>query len=148
MNTAQFMDRIVETDSATLVKAYEAKITKMEFEKASISSRLASSVSEPLSFEESFQTVFDFIENPQKLWRSEDLEDRRLVFTRPLAYTVKGFSNRRYALPFGLSGQLINDNSIMVESGGIEPPTFWMPFKRSTNCAMAPTLFIYLKNMC
>jgi site-specific DNA recombinase len=133
----QFMDRIVETDSPTLIKAYETKITKMEFEKASISSRLASSVSGPLSFEESFQTVFDFIENPQKLWHSEDLEDRRLVlklvFTRPLAYHRKeGFQTAAIALPFGLSGQLINDNSVLVEPVGLEPTTSTLPALRST----------------
>ena len=69
----------LQTDSETLVKAYEAKITKIEYQKAEISSKLASSLSGPESFEESFQTVFDFIENPQKLWHSDSLEDRRLL---------------------------------------------------------------------
>ena len=134
----QLMDRIVETDSETLVKAYEAKITKIEYQKAEISSKLASSLSGPESFEESFQTVFDFIENPQKLWNSDSLEDRRLllklVFTRPLAYHRKdGFQTAAIALPFGLSGQSIKGKSEMVEDSGIEPLTSCMPCKRSTN---------------
>lgn len=124
----QFMDRIVDTDSETLIKAYEAKITKLEFEKASLSSRLANAANQAPNFEESFQTVLDFIENPQKLWNSESLEDRRLVlklvFTKPLAYhRNQGFQTAAVAQPFGLSGQLINDNSGMVEATGVEPAT-------------------------
>ncbi len=128
----QLMDRIIETDSNTLINAYEAKVTKLEYQKASLASRLATCVNTHLSFDESFQTVFDFIENPQKLWHSEDLEDRRLVlklvFTRPLAYQRnEGFQTAAIALPFGLSGQLINDNSVMVEHSGVEPLTSTMP---------------------
>jgi site-specific DNA recombinase len=114
-----FRGRLIETDSESLVKAYENKITKMEYQKAGITSKLASSIGGPSSFDESFQTVFDFIENPQKLWHSEDLEDRRLllklVFTRPLAYHRKdGFQTAAIALPFGLSGQSIKGESGMV----------------------------------
>jgi hypothetical protein len=65
------------------------------------------------------------------------LEDRRLVlklvFTRPLAYHRKeGFQTAAIALPFGLSGQLINDNSVLVEPVGLEPTTSTLPALRST----------------
>lgn len=134
----QLMDRIIESDSNTLINAYENKVTKMEHEKASLTSRLATSANIPVSFDESFQTVFDFIENPQKLWHSNDLEDRRLllklVFTRPLAYQRnEGFQTAAIALPFGLTGQSINGNSVLVELRRVELLTSSMPWKRSTS---------------
>lgn len=112
-------DRIVKADSETLIRAYETKVLKLETEKASLQSHLANFRVGPMSFDESFQTVFDFLENPQKLWHSDDLEDRRLVlklvFTRPLAYRRnEGFQTASIALPFGLSGQFTNDNSVLV----------------------------------
>ncbi|MDA0781156.1 MAG: hypothetical protein O2970_01445 [Proteobacteria bacterium] len=102
----QLFDRIVKAESETLIKAYETKVMKLETEKASLEAKLANFSAGPMSFEESFQTVFDFLENPQKLWHSDDLLDRRLllklVFTRPLAYQRnEGFQTASIVLPFG-----------------------------------------------
>jgi site-specific DNA recombinase len=134
----QLFDRIVKAESETLIRAYETKVMKLETEKASLEAKMVNCDSSPLSFEQSFQTVFDFLENPQKLWHSDDLRDRRLVlklvFTRPLAYRRnEGFQTAAIALPFGLSGHLINDNSVLVEHSGVEPLTSCMPCKRSTS---------------
>lgn len=128
----QLFDRIVKAESETLIRAYETKVMKLETEKASLEAKMSSCDSSPLSFEQSFQTVFDFLENPQKLWHSDDLLDRRLllklVFTRPLAYRRnEGFQTACIAQPFGLSGQLINDNSVMVEHRRVELLTSNMP---------------------
>jgi hypothetical protein len=40
----------------------------LEREKASFATQLKGNSEIPTDFESSFQTVFDFIENPQKLW--------------------------------------------------------------------------------
>ena len=106
------MDRIIEAESGAVIRAYETKIAKLENEKIVLREKLAFAEEAPTDFENSFQTVFDFIENPQKLWHSDSLEDRRLVlklvFTRPLAYQRnEGFQTAAIALPFGLSCQSI-----------------------------------------
>ena len=124
----QLLDRIVEADSTSLIRAYETKITKMEHSKASLEAELAMSSEAPVDFEHSFQTVFDFIGNPQKLWHSEDIEDKRLmlklVFTQPLQYRRKeGFQTPAISLPFELSRQLSDDKSVLVEDSGVEPLT-------------------------
>ena len=36
----------------------------------------------------------------------------------------------------------------VVEHRGVEPLTFWMPFKRATNCAISPWLFYYILKRC
>ena len=134
----QFLDRIVEADNASLIKAYESKITKLENEKAVLSEKLTFGEEMPTDFESNFQTVFDFIEKPQKLWGSEDIEDKRLVlklvFTRPLQYRRnEGFQTAAISLPFALSRDLMMGKSGMVEHSGVEPLTSCMPCKRSTN---------------
>ncbi len=124
----QFLDQIVEADNASLIRAYETKVLKMEHEKVSLEAELAITSEAPVDFENSFQTVFDFIGSPQKLWHSERIEDKRLVlklvFTRPVKYRRKeGFQTPAIVLPFALSRGLINGKSGMVEPSGIEPLT-------------------------
>jgi site-specific DNA recombinase len=97
----------------------------MEHDKASLEAELAMTSEAPVDFENSFQTVFDFIGNPQELWHSEDIEDKRLVlklvFTRPLEYRRKeGFQTPAIALPFALSRGLSADKSVMVEPRRVE----------------------------
>ena len=121
----QFLDRIVEADNASLIKAYESKITKLENEKAVLSEKLTFGEEMPTDFESNFQTVFDFIEKPQKLWGSEDIEDKRLVlklvFTRPLQYRRnEGFQTAAISLPFALSRDLMMGKSGMVEPRRVE----------------------------
>lgn len=66
----QFLDRIVATENATVIKAYEAKIAKLEGEKAALMDRLLEHDEIPADFESCFQTAFAFLGNPQKLWHS------------------------------------------------------------------------------
>ncbi len=132
----QFLDRIIEADNASLIKAYETKITKMEREKESLATQLEGNSEIPTDFESSFQTVFDFIGNPQKLWHSDDIDDKRLVlklvFTQPLAYRRnEGFQTAAISLPFKLSGQFADSKSAMVEDSGIEPLTSCVQSRRS-----------------
>jgi site-specific DNA recombinase len=63
----QFLERIVATDNATVINAYEAKIAKLEGEKAALMDRLLEHDEIPADFESCFQTAFSFLGNPQKL---------------------------------------------------------------------------------
>lgn len=125
----QFLDRIVEADNASLIKAYESKVTRLENEKALLAEELNMINEVPTDFESSFQTAFDFLGNPQKLWHSEAIEDKRLVlklvFAHPLEYRRnEGFQTAALSLPFELSQQFSADKPAMVEARRVELLTF------------------------
>ncbi len=134
----QFLERIVATENATVITAYEAKIAKLEGEKAALMDRLLEHDEIPADFESCFQTAFAFLGNPQKLWHSGGLEEKRLVlklaFKSQLAYTRnRGFQTAANALPFEVLAGFRGVKSEMVEDTGIEPATFCLQSRRSTN---------------
>lgn len=117
-------NRIIEAESPTVIRAYETKIAKLENEKIILREKLAFAEEAPTDFETSFQTVFDFIENPQKLWHSEDIEHKRIVlkltFARPLQYRRnEGFQTAALALPFAVLRDFSNGKSGMVGGNGL-----------------------------
>ena len=64
--------------------------------------------------------------NPQKLWVSERMEDKkavlRLVFTDKLSYCKdEGFRTAQTTFPITLLGQLDGNSSEMVRLAGLEP---------------------------
>ena len=134
----QFLDRIVSSDSETLIRAYETKVTQLESQKNTIADKLINSKTVEVDFDKSFQTVFDFIGNPHKLWASGDIDNQRtvlkLVFDRQLPYCRNsGFQTPEYSQPFKVSRGFMDGQSEMVEPRGVEPLTSCMPCKRSTN---------------
>jgi site-specific DNA recombinase len=69
--TEQFFDRITDTDSETLIMAYEKKIRKLEEEKIMLDEKIAKRGRPLQSFDETYRTAFSFLSNPQKLWASD-----------------------------------------------------------------------------
>ncbi len=119
----QFLERIINADSPTLIKTYEAKVTELEYEKASLSGKLAETTDEPLDFENTFQTAFHFIGNPHRMWVSGDIGDKRLVlkltFDGQLPYRRNvGFQTAALALPFKVLRGFNDPKSGMVVGGG------------------------------
>lgn len=134
----QFLDRIVASDSDMLIRTYETKVTQLESHKSSIDEKLRNSRTVEVDFDTSFQTVFDFIGNPHKLWASGEIENQRLVlklvFNRQLPYCRNsGFQTPEYSQPFKVSRGFIVGQSEMVEPRGVEPLTSTLPALRSTN---------------
>ena len=127
-NVGQFLDRIVETDSRTLISTYENKIRKLEEEKILLQEKV-SNCGRPLqSFDDTFRTAMIFLANPQNLWASERIEDKRtvlkLAFSAKLPYCRKnGFRTARTSLPFSLLEGVEGGTNEMVRGDGIEPPT-------------------------
>ena len=95
--TEQFFDRIVDADSPVLVTAYEKKIRQMEEEKIRLDENITKFGRPLQSFEETFRTAWAFLSNPQKIWRSNYLENKRtvlkLAFSEKLACCKKRVSN-------------------------------------------------------
>lgn len=134
----QFLDRILNAESNAVIKAYEGKVGKLETEKAELTERLLAMDETPTDFDTTFQTAFEFLSNPQKLWVSEDIKDKKLLlklaFSRQLPYRRnEGFQTAAYALPFAVSRGLTSPKWGMVEMTGIEPATFCLQSRRSTN---------------
>ena len=127
----QFLERIVETNSKTVIGAYESKITSLQAERLEIAETMAKWKRPMSDFDSSFRTALDFLANPYKLWVSEAFEDKRavlkLAFQRRLAYVRgSGFRTAELTAPFKLINGLSNDTVSkreMVDAAGIEPAT-------------------------
>ena len=122
------LDRIVDADSTTIVTAYEQRIRKLEARKIELSEHIAKCGQPVKAFEETFQTAINFLGNPQKLWESERVEDKRLclklVFADRLPYRRgEGFRTPKTTLPFKVLGDFQSGNFELARPGGFEPPT-------------------------
>ncbi|WP_156843172.1 recombinase family protein [Novosphingobium aquimarinum] len=60
----QLVDRVMDADSQTLVKAYENRIQDLESRKAQLKERIARSGRNPKAFETAFRTAMTFLANP------------------------------------------------------------------------------------
>ena len=121
----QFLERIIGTDSITVIKAYEGKISKLETQKAELAERLLAMDEIPADFDSTFQTALEFMSNPQKLWVSESIDDKRLLlklaFSRQLPYRRnEGFQTVDLSLPFAVSRGLTSPKWGMVVGSGLD----------------------------
>jgi site-specific DNA recombinase len=124
----QFLDRIVETDSHTLISTYENQVRKLEEGKILLQEKIQNCGRPLQSFDDTFRIAMTFLANPKNLWASERIEDKRsvlkLVFAEKLPYCRKdGFRTARISLPFSLLKGLKGGKNEMVRGDGIEPPT-------------------------
>ncbi|MBL4647310.1 MAG: recombinase family protein, partial [Rhizobiales bacterium] len=100
----QLVDRIVESQSATLITAYESRLSKLERDKLIVAEKLEKDVGTQRGFDEMFELALNFFSNPWKLWASEHIEDKRtvlkLAFDHRLTYHRKeGFRTPKTTLP-------------------------------------------------
>jgi hypothetical protein len=112
---------------SSVIAAYERRIANLEREKLVIIEKLQANAFPKRGSAEQFELAFRFLENPQELWASERLDDKRLVlkltFADRLAYCRNGgFRTPQTTLPFkalgavgggkckmaGLTGEFLN----------------------------------------
>ncbi len=122
----QLVDRIVSSESATVIQAYEQKIAKLEHSKLIAAEKIKTMVKPRHSFEDLFELACDFLSNPWKLWASDRLEDKRMVlklaFAKRLAYhQERGFSNPNFSIPFKALGSFCGEKNEMAHPRGFEP---------------------------
>ena len=122
------LDRIVETSSASVVTAYEKRINRLERERLVAQEQLSTVGQPQRPFEEMFELAMQFLSNPQKLWLSDRLEDKRtllkLTFSERLAYRRgKGFRTPKMALPFKALADFTGGKNEMAHPTGFEPVT-------------------------
>jgi len=124
----KLLDRIVETDTRSVITTYENHIHKLEQRKVELSEKVKHCGTILPDFDNAFRTAFSFLSNPHKLWASDRLEDKRtvlkLVFATKLPYDRnEGFRTAQYALPFALLEDLKQGQYEMVGLVGLEPTT-------------------------
>ncbi|MBI1208205.1 MAG: recombinase [Azospirillum sp.] len=122
----RLMDRILEGDDA-LIAGYEKRLAATERERVAVREKIAGSGRPRVHFENVYRTVFDFLENPQKLWCSSHLEHRRAVlrmgFQTHLRYARhKGYRTPKTTLPFRVLGGLGGPLEKMVPRRRLELP--------------------------
>ena len=122
----QFLDRVVEADSATLVRAYEKKIRSLEEERVELRERQASCGRPVRDFNSSHRTALEFLQNPLNLWKTGHFSDRRavlkMVFAERLPYARgEGFRTALTSSPFRVLSHLERGDSEMVRAVGLEP---------------------------
>ena len=74
------LDRIVETDSGSLITSYEKKIKLLEEEKLLLDEKWQAEGQIKRSFDETVRTLMQFLSKPLVLWVSGALEDKRAFF--------------------------------------------------------------------
>ena len=125
----QLLDRIVDTDSPSVIRAYEKRIKELDADKLEMREKIDQCGRPIRSFDDSLRTALIFLGNPQKLWASERLDHKKavlkLAFADRLAYTRnEGFRTAEVALPFKALADLSGSKSKMARPRGFEPLTF------------------------
>jgi site-specific DNA recombinase len=125
---SQFLDRIVDADSAPVIGAYERKIGELERDKLILAENIAKCGTPARDYDEVFQTAMTFLANPWNLWETGALEDRRamlkLVFAGNLIYVREtGFQTPEISLPFKALEDFSSPKKEMARPEGFEPPT-------------------------
>lgn len=117
--STQLLDKLIDTNSATVITAYENRLREMEEQKTFLSEKISKCGQSLASFDQVYRTAFEFLANPSKLWASERYEDKRavlkLVFTQRLSYIRnEGYRTTKNSLTFkALVGVCIGENEMM-----------------------------------
>ena len=122
----QLLDRIVDADSPSVIRAYEKRIKEMEARKIECRERIEKCGKPLNSFEDSVRTALTFLGSPQKLWASERLDHKKavikLAFGGHLEYVRnEGFRTADLALPFKALACASGSKSKMAHPRGFEP---------------------------
>ena len=124
----QVVERIVATESAALVSAYENQVRKLEEERIALTEKSRNAGRPQMTCDQTLRTACEFLANPYKLWVSEHVEDKRMVlrlaFAGKLAYRRnEGFRTPILPLPFKVLGLFYGAEKVLVGPAGLEPAT-------------------------
>ena len=124
----ELLDRIVEARNASVISAYEKRISALESEKLLLAEKLAQIGKPQKAFEEKFEHAMSFLKNPGNLWLSDSFEDKRrllrLAFAGRLAYCRDGgFRTPEKTFPFKVLEGFSGEKFGMARRGRFELPT-------------------------
>ena len=132
------LERVLDAELPSVIKAYEKKIKSFEETKVLTEEKIAACGRPMRGYDETYRTAIEFLGKPYKLWDSQRLEDKRtvlkLAFADRLTYVrKKGYRTAKTTLPFKVLVGLSDQNVKMVPVRGVEPPTFALRMRCSTN---------------
>lgn len=115
-----FLDRIVEATSQSVVAAYEKRIGTLERSKLVLEEKRGNSTRQHGTFEELFELAFGFLANPSKIWNLGRIECQKLVlklaFYDRLEYAPEtGLRTPKTSLPFKALGVISSGKCEMAE---------------------------------
>ncbi len=113
------LERIVETDTPSVVKAYEKRIARLEQNMSAMREKLASSAVPVGNFDKCLEHALMFLANPWKIWASGRIALQntvlRLAFAERIAYRRnEGYRTPKTTIPFKLLAGLNNLKKEMV----------------------------------
>jgi len=122
------LERIIEAENASVIRAYEGKIAMLEREKLLLAEKAARIVPSKRRLEEFIEPAFTFLANPWNLYEKGSLTLKRtvlrLAFVEPLRYSPEsGYRTAEFAFPFKVLAEISTSKSEMVGPEGLEPPT-------------------------
>ena len=122
----KLVDRVIETDSPTLIAAYEKRIGETESRKAELIEKLGNCGKPRGSFDDLFRTAMAFLSSPWKLWDSEEFTHRRMAlqlgFRGNLEYVREtGFRTPLTSSPFSIFQGWKGGKDEMAHPTGFEP---------------------------
>ncbi|MEP2829669.1 MULTISPECIES: recombinase family protein [Alphaproteobacteria] len=122
------LDRIVEAQNASVISAYERRISNLEAEKLLLDERLSGAISPRTPFRMKFEHALNFLKSPVSLWFSESIEDKRrllrMAFAGRISYCREGgFRTPKIAFPFKALEAFQNGKLVMARPERFERPT-------------------------
>ena len=135
--TEEFLSRIVSTQNASVIAAYENKIASLEREKFLTAEKLQKSMRPAASKRDVLELSMKFLSNPYKLWDSGDVILQkivlRLAFSERLEYKRnEGYRTPKTTLPFKVLASFFTEREGMVLQERIELSTSPLPRECST----------------
>ncbi len=134
----ELVDRLVETQNPTVIKAIESKIEKLEREKLLLVEKAEQPLPNAARFEECMELSMKFLSRPWDIYKNGSYSVRqtvlRLAFSEPLKFTPEGvYGTPKTTLPFRVLGGFSAKKCEMVLLERIELSTSPLPRECSTS---------------
>lgn len=125
----EYINLMPTTKSEGIRARYEAKIEGLDTRVKELKKELENK-KDP-KFEEVLELALKFIGTPARAWKKANKELKikihNLIFEENPRYTANtGFGTPKLSLPFYINQHLTTPEGVMVDQGGIEPPTSTM----------------------
>lgn len=122
---AQFLDRIVDASTPSVIAAYEKRIAYLEQEKLVLTEKLETGTGPRRPFDEVFELALGFLSNPCNLWHSGHLADRRCALNLVLSERVpycrnEGSRTPKTSIIFKALEEIGTGNFRLADREGVE----------------------------